>query len=54
VHSRDSQLRGEHIRVYYDVDGSRQLVVVFGIVPKSESASWLADSSAERLKGDDQ
>jgi mRNA interferase RelE/StbE len=48
------RLRVEHIRVYYDVDETRQLVVVLGIVPKSESAAWLADSSAGRLKGDDQ
>jgi mRNA-degrading endonuclease RelE of RelBE toxin-antitoxin system len=36
------RLRVDDIRVYYDVDEAVQLVVVLGIVPKSESAAWLA------------
>jgi len=48
------RLRVEDIRVYYDVDEIRHLVVVLGIVPKSESAAWLAGPSARRPKGDNQ
>jgi mRNA-degrading endonuclease RelE of RelBE toxin-antitoxin system len=48
------RLRVEDIRVYYDVGEARNLVVVLGIVPKSESAAWLADPSARRPKGDSQ
>lgn len=35
------RLRVDDIRVYYDVDDAAQLVVVLGIVPKSESGAWL-------------
>src|SRR5438093_13244356 len=48
------RLRVEHIRVYYDVDEARHLVVVLGIVPKSKSAAWLASPSARWPKGDKQ
>jgi mRNA interferase RelE/StbE len=48
------RLRVDDIRVYYDVDQTRQLVVVLGIVPKSESAAWLAGPSAQRPKGNNQ
>lgn len=48
------RLRVEDIRVYYDVDEARQLVVVLGIVPKSESAAWLAGPRAQAPKGDSQ
>ena len=48
------RLRVEDIRVYYDVDETRQLVVVLGIVPKSESAAWLVGRSPRRPKGDNQ
>ena len=41
------RLRIDDIRVYYDVDEAAQLVVVLGIVPKSESASWLAGSTGQ-------
>ena len=36
------RLRVDDIRVYYDVDETRRLVIVLGIVPKSDSAAWLA------------
>jgi mRNA-degrading endonuclease RelE of RelBE toxin-antitoxin system len=45
------RLRVDDIRVYYDVDETRQLVVVLGIVPKSESAAWLAGPSARPRRG---
>jgi mRNA interferase RelE/StbE len=48
------RLRVDDIRVYYDVDETRQLVVVLGIVPKSESAAWLAGPSARRPMGGNQ
>lgn len=48
------RLRVDDIRVYYDVDETRQLVVVLGIVPKNASAAWLAGASARRPKGDSQ
>lgn len=48
------RVRVDEIRVYYDVDEIRQLVVVLGVVPKSESAAWLAGPSARRPKGDSQ
>ena len=47
-------LRVDDIRVYYDVDQTRQLMVVLGIVPKSESAAWLAGPSARRPKRNNQ
>ena len=46
------RLRAVDIRVYYDVDDARQLVVILGIVPKSGSAAWLAGPNARRPKGD--
>jgi mRNA-degrading endonuclease RelE of RelBE toxin-antitoxin system len=46
------RLRVDDIRVYYDVDPARRLVVVLGIVPKSQSAAWLAGVGAQRPKGD--
>jgi len=46
------RLRADDIRVYYDVDEARQLVVILGIVPKSGSAAWLAGPNARRPKGD--
>src|SRR6266852_50178 len=46
------RLRVDDIRVYYDVNEATQLVVVLGIVPKSESAAWLAGAtSQERTEG---
>ena len=48
------RLRVNDIRVYYDVDEARRLVVVLGIVPKSESAAWLAGPRARRPTGDNQ
>ena len=46
------RLRVDDIRVYYDVDETRQLVMVLGIVSKSASAAWLAATSARRTKGE--
>lgn len=40
------RLRVDDIRVYFDVDETKQLVIVLGIVPKSESAAWLAGPTA--------
>jgi mRNA interferase RelE/StbE len=48
------RLRVDDIRVYYDVDETKQLVVVLGIVPKSESAAWLGGPSARPRRGDRQ
>jgi mRNA-degrading endonuclease RelE of RelBE toxin-antitoxin system len=48
------RLRVDDIRVYYDVDQTRQFVVILGIVPKSESVAWLAGPSARRPKGNNQ
>ena len=46
------RLRVDDIRVYYDVDEAKQLVVVVGIVPKSESAAWLAGPTKQRRTED--
>ncbi len=46
------RLRVDDIRVYYDVDETRRLVVVLGIVPKSASAAWLAGANDPEPKGD--
>ena len=46
------RLRVDDIRVYYDVDETRQLVIVLGIVAKSASAAWLAGASARLAKGE--
>ena len=48
------RLRVDAIRVYYDVDEARRLVVVLGIVPKSKSAAWLAGPRTGRPTGDNQ
>ena len=45
------RLRVDDIRVYYDVDEAKQLVVVLGIVPTSESTAWLTGRSARRPQG---
>ena len=47
------RLRVDDVRVYYDVDEVAQLVVVLGIVPKSESAGWLAGSTGSGRQEDD-
>ena len=46
------RLRVDDIRVYYDVNEAKQLVIVLGIVPKSESAAWLAGSTGHGRTGD--
>lgn len=46
------RLRVDDIRVYYDVDEATRLVVVLGIVPKSESAAWLAGSTGQGRRED--
>jgi len=48
------RLRVKDIRVYYDVDETRRLVVVLGIVAKSESAAWLAGARARQPRGENQ
>jgi mRNA interferase RelE/StbE len=48
------RLRVDDIRVYYDVNDAKQLVVVLGIVPKGESAAWLAGPNARGRTGDSQ
>lgn len=48
------RLRVDEVRVYYDVDETKQLVVVLGIVLKSESATWLAGPTARERTGDPQ
>jgi len=48
-----SRLRVDDVRFYYDVDEAARLVVVLGIVPKSESAAWLAGRTGQdSLEGD--
>ena len=47
------RLRVDDMRVYYDVDEASQLVVVLGIVPKSESAAWLAGRTGQNRLEDD-
>ena len=47
------RLRVDDIRVYYDVDEAAQLVVVLGIVPKSESTAWLAGRAGQGRMEDD-
>ena len=41
------RLRVDELRVYYDVIEPQHLVVVYGIVPKSESKAWLEQSSKD-------
>jgi mRNA interferase RelE/StbE len=48
------RLRVDAIRVYYDVDETKQLVVVLGIVTKSGSAAWLAGPTARARRGGSQ
>ena len=59
--SAQSAMRGmswrgwvDDIRVYYDVDAAKHLVIVLGIVLKGESAAWLAGPTARKRTGDDQ
>lgn len=47
------RLRVDDVRVYYDVDETKRLVIVLGIVPKSESEAWLAEANDPRLEGDE-
>jgi mRNA-degrading endonuclease RelE of RelBE toxin-antitoxin system len=47
------RLRVEDLRVYYDVDEQRQVVVILGIVPKAQSAAWLDRAAAEHRRGED-
>lgn len=48
------RLRVGDIRVYYDVDEARHLVVVLGIVSKSESTAWLTGPGTPRPGEDNQ
>ena len=45
------RLRVDEIRVYYDVIESQHLVVVYGIVPKTESQAWREQSSKDHSEG---
>ncbi len=45
------RLRVDELRVYYDVIEPQHLVVVYGIVRKTESEVWLQRSSENRRKG---
>jgi mRNA-degrading endonuclease RelE of RelBE toxin-antitoxin system len=47
------RLRVEDLRVYYDVDERRQVVVILGIVPKAQSVAWLDRAAAEHRRGED-
>lgn len=47
------RLRVAELRVYYDVDEQRHLVVVLGIVPKARSAAWLDRAATEHRLGED-
>jgi mRNA-degrading endonuclease RelE of RelBE toxin-antitoxin system len=47
------RLRVDDIRVYYDVDDAAHVVVVLGIVPKTESATWLAGRTGQSRTEDD-
>ena len=47
------RLRVDEFRVYYDVDQSQEMVVIFGIVAKSESEAWLAQSTKRHQKGEE-
>ena len=44
------RLRVDDIRIYYDVDERERIVVVLGIVPKSESAAWLERPRRDRTR----
>jgi mRNA-degrading endonuclease RelE of RelBE toxin-antitoxin system len=46
------RLRVDEFRVYYDVNESEQLVIVYGIVEKAQSAAWLSRSTKEHLEGE--
>ena len=39
------RLRVDQFRVYYDVIEPPRLVIIYGIVPKTESEAWLGRSS---------
>jgi hypothetical protein len=43
----------EELRVYYDVDEQRRVVVILGIVPKAQSAAWLDRTTTEHRRGED-
>ena len=45
------RLRVDKFRVYYDVNESERLVIVYGVVQKAQSADWLSRSTKEHLKG---
>ena|SRR2546426_3684847 len=46
------RLRVDEFRVYYDVNESERLVVIYGIVRKAESAAWLSQSTKGYRKGE--
>lgn len=47
------RLRVDKFRVYYDIDESQRLVIVFGVVIKAQSTAWLSRSTKEHLKGEE-
>jgi mRNA-degrading endonuclease RelE of RelBE toxin-antitoxin system len=46
------RLRVDEFRVYYDVEESKRLVIVYGIVLKAQSAAWLNRATEEHRKGE--
>jgi mRNA-degrading endonuclease RelE of RelBE toxin-antitoxin system len=46
------RLRVDKFRVYYDVNESEQLVIVYGVVPKTQSTAWLSRSTEGHGKGE--
>lgn len=47
------RLRVDEFRVYYDVNESDRLVIVYGVLEKAQSAVWLNRSTKEHLKGEE-
>lgn len=46
------RLRVDEFRIYYDVDESNRMVIIYGVVPKDRSEAWLEQSTQEYWKGD--
>lgn len=46
------RLRVDEYRVYYDVNESEQLVIIYGVVPKAQSTAWLSRSTEGHRKGE--
>ena len=46
------RLRVGDFRIYYDVDEQNRVVIVYGVVPKEQSETWLEQSTQEHEKED--